>query len=291
MKRSNAISNCDSTKEEEMIFALLNDYSIVRFKLLHINAIYPFFFFSSKHLHNSFTLFIPKELTNDLFHTLSTACKGLRPQSCLALILTRPSTDFVDRGDIAEGLLLPKPGIRAQQAFIETDIERLDDNLLPINNIMSENDQSISSLDPPMKQLSYSNFQPAESVCAICLDLYTVSDVVTWSSNQRCTHSFHRDCILHWLVIQDKNRRNARVRSQATKDDRSLLCPCCRVPFIEHRLHAKSIDTTDTETVLGRSNSSRSDVLPTSESAAEETETSVAEINSQDSLSVISLDP
>jgi uncharacterized CHY-type Zn-finger protein len=246
--------------------------------------------FPSKHVNISFTLIIPKELTKDLFHTLTTACKGVRPQSYPATVLTRPSIDFIDRGDVAEGLLLPKPGIRAQQAFMETDIERLDDNLLQINNLTSENDQSLSSHDPPMKQLSYSNFQPAESVCAICLDLYTVSDIVSWSSNQRCTHSFHRDCILHWLLIQDKNHRTARARPQATKDDCSLLCPCCRVPFLELCLQTKSIDSTDTEAVLGRS-TSRSDVLPTSESAAEETETSVAEINSQDSLSVISLDP
>jgi hypothetical protein len=231
---------------------------------------------------------IPKELTDDLIHILVTACERLREQSCIPTTKTRPSTDF-DRGDIAEGLLLPKPGIRAQQAFIEKDIGRFDDQSLPIT-IVIENEQSTSKPDPPMQELSYSTFRPVECVCAICLDVYTVSDVVTWSSNQCCTHSFHRDCILNWLLIQGKKCPNSRARPQAAKDDRSLLCPCCRVPFIELSLHTKSMDdNTGSDAVFGGNNSNSA--LPASESAAEETETSFVEMNSQDSLSISSLDP
>jgi hypothetical protein len=230
---------------------------------------------------------ISKELTDDLIHSLVTACKRLREQSCLPTTKTRPSTNF-DGGDVSEGLLLPKPAIRAQQAFIENDFDRFDDQSLPIN-IVLENEQSTSKPDPPMQELSYSTFRPVECVCAICLDVYAVSDVVTWSSNPCCTHSFHRDCILNWLLIQGNNRPNARARPQVTKDDRSLLCPCCRVPFIELSLHTKSMDNPGSEAVFGGNN--RNNVLPASESAAEETETSFVEMNSQDSLSISSLDP
>ena len=52
--------------------------------------------------------------------------------------------------------------------------------------------------------------------CAICLCSYDIDDVVVWSSNEDCTHAFHDECILAWLV---KNQNGE--------------CPCCRCPFTD----------------------------------------------------------
>ena len=36
--------------------------------------------------------------------------------------------------------------------------------------------------------------------CAICLEQYLPSDTISWSSNNQCTHVFHKECIVQWLV-------------------------------------------------------------------------------------------
>jgi hypothetical protein len=53
-----------------------------------------------------------------------------------------------------------------------------------------------------------------EGTCAVCLSHYQVGDSVIWSSNLKCTHVFHDDCILSWLLRRRKQ------------------CPCCRQCFL-----------------------------------------------------------
>ena len=53
--------------------------------------------------------------------------------------------------------------------------------------------------------------------CAICLSDYRVGDVVTWSSNPKCIHAFHRDCVVDWLI----------------KMQPETPCPCCRQEFTD----------------------------------------------------------
>ncbi len=36
--------------------------------------------------------------------------------------------------------------------------------------------------------------------CAICLMDYEPSERISWSSNPECTHVFHEDCVVNWLV-------------------------------------------------------------------------------------------
>ena len=52
--------------------------------------------------------------------------------------------------------------------------------------------------------------------CIICLLQYAPGTYVTWSPNKDCTHCFHRDCILMWLL----------------KKEEPYLCPCCRREFV-----------------------------------------------------------
>jgi len=52
-----------------------------------------------------------------------------------------------------------------------------------------------------------------EAACAICMEDYEEGDEICWSHNERCSHVFHRECIMEWLVRHDD-------------------CPCCRLNFL-----------------------------------------------------------
>jgi len=49
--------------------------------------------------------------------------------------------------------------------------------------------------------------EPDEAACAICLDPFLEGEAIT--SQSRCTHVFHKNCLLSWLDQHD-------------------VCPCCR---------------------------------------------------------------
>lgn len=49
--------------------------------------------------------------------------------------------------------------------------------------------------------------------CPICWEGYKVGEKVCWSKNENCTHAFHFDCIVTWLVDHDH-------------------CPMCRSPYL-----------------------------------------------------------
>lgn len=77
--------------------------------------------------------------------------------------------------------------------------------------------------------------------CAICLTEYEVSERVSWSSNPACTHVFHEDCVVQWLVslgrTKSKMQRFSSEPSEAQLLNFGLECPCCRQEFIS-RGHA-----------------------------------------------------
>jgi hypothetical protein len=41
------------------------------------------------------------------------------------------------------------------------------------------------------------------SCCSICLDDFVEGDLICWSKIPSCTHIFHQQCLLPWLVIHD----------------------------------------------------------------------------------------
>jgi len=60
-------------------------------------------------------------------------------------------------------------------------------------------------------------------MCAICLSNYEPGEAIVWSTNSKCEHAFHDECIERWLM----------------KQRGPPLCPCCRADFV--------IDTLDKE--------------------------------------------
>lgn len=72
--------------------------------------------------------------------------------------------------------------------------------------------------------------------CAICLSEFEASERISWSSNRDCTHVFHEDCIVQWLVslgrTKSKNQRFSHEPSEALLLNYQLECPCCRQEFI-----------------------------------------------------------
>jgi len=71
--------------------------------------------------------------------------------------------------------------------------------------------------------------------CAICLSEYEKGDRVCWSSNAECSHVFHEDCILQWLISSGKNRSIIQYFTSNPTDEDLLkyeFCPCCRQDFI-----------------------------------------------------------
>jgi Ring finger domain len=51
-------------------------------------------------------------------------------------------------------------------------------------------------------------------LCAICLNEYCDGDEISWSQNKDCTHIFHRECVMQWLLTHKE-------------------CPCCRHVYLQ----------------------------------------------------------
>jgi hypothetical protein len=63
--------------------------------------------------------------------------------------------------------------------------------------------------------------------CPICLDGYEEGDEICWSHNKHCDHTFHRQCIIEWLMRHDE-------------------CPICRQDFLSlEYLDEKVPETTE----------------------------------------------
>jgi hypothetical protein len=85
------------------------------------------------------------------------------------------------------------------------------------------------------------------STCAICLVQYQSGDHISWSSNEECSHAFHRDCILIWLL--KKNVSDGFIVGSGNHNERQYLCPCCRREFVSESILVNGDAVTTTEIV------------------------------------------
>jgi hypothetical protein len=83
--------------------------------------------------------------------------------------------------------------------------------------------------------------------CAVCLSKFTLADRVCWSSNTECTHVFHEECMLPWLVTLGRNMSKKKCYSNNPSEakllDFDLSCPCCRQEFISSSLIVRKEET------------------------------------------------
>ena len=82
---------------------------------------------------------------------------------------------------------------------------------------MGGGDSGAFSMDEDNGQLRLGNGKTVPNCCAICIDHYEEGDVVVWSSNPKCVHAFHRECVTDWLI----------------KMQPETPCPCCRQEFTD----------------------------------------------------------
>lgn len=79
------------------------------------------------------------------------------------------------------------------------------------------------------------------SDCAICHEEYKASEKICRSSNPKCKHVFHEECIVQWLVSSGwrmKERTNLTHEFLATNLlNYDLTCPCCRRSFVDKSLY------------------------------------------------------
>jgi hypothetical protein len=80
------------------------------------------------------------------------------------------------------------------------------------NGVFDDDDE----FDESEGQLKLANNSRVPNCCAICLMSYEVDDTVVWSSNDKCAHAFHEECVVGWLIKQQPD----------------TPCPCCRQEFI-----------------------------------------------------------
>ena len=101
-----------------------------------------------------------------------------------------------------------------------SDADNRDDGNYDDDIETGQRDNSITSLEDDetgQLKLGDSTGRLVPNCCAVCLSEYRVGDVVTWSSNLECTHAFHRECVVGWLI----------------KMQPETPCPCCRQEFTD----------------------------------------------------------
>lgn len=68
-----------------------------------------------------------------------------------------------------------------------------------------------STVDEEEKDREQCSVSPLE--CSICLEPFSCNEIVSWSTNVSCPHTFHHECIKEWLL-------------------RRAGCPFCRKPLL-----------------------------------------------------------
>eukprot|EP00804_Cyclotella_cryptica_P013233 CCRYP_007010-RA/>CCRYP_007010-RA protein AED:0.02 eAED:0.02 QI:2847/1/1/1/1/1/3/3003/332 len=106
------------------------------------------------------------------------------------------------------------------------------------------NNISDHSAEPIREQEKQKRVAPI--FCAVCLMEYKISERVCWSSNPECTHVFHEDCIVNWLLslgrTKAKMQRFSESPTEAQLLNYALECPCCRQEFVSKSALAEDAD-------------------------------------------------
>mmetsp|Transcript_11013 Transcript_11013/g.20115 ORF Transcript_11013/g.20115 Transcript_11013/m.20115 type:complete len:241 (-) Transcript_11013:89-811(-) len=93
-----------------------------------------------------------------------------------------------------------------------TDCQPLDPSDTAKN--ASEGTESNDSISSSLEQEATDDEEMPGITCHICLDQLNAGNLVSWSKqNSQCTHTFHKDCIMEWLLRHDD-------------------CPCCRQAIV-----------------------------------------------------------
>eukprot|EP00934_Nitzschia_sp_Nitz4_P006649 Nitzschia sp. Nitz4//scaffold6_size259037//194605//195728//NITZ4_001103-RA/size259037-augustus-gene-0.301-mRNA-1//1//CDS//3329556980//6639//frame0 len=78
--------------------------------------------------------------------------------------------------------------------------------------------------------------------CTICLCSFVPDDRLTWSTNAKCAHVFHHDCLLNWYQAVGRRVQKKRLRRRRNATENLPLkhvcrftksCPCCRQTYID----------------------------------------------------------
>jgi RING-finger-containing ubiquitin ligase len=75
------------------------------------------------------------------------------------------------------------------------------------------------------------NFREIIPECCICLNDFKSGDVISWSPQHQCSHSFHEECIVKWFLTLCE-RSEARRARRMNGVGCNLQCPVCRQDFI-----------------------------------------------------------
>lgn len=102
------------------------------------------------------------------------------------------------------------------EAAANDDVEKGEGNTTTITNdeALPAVDRRRSNAMARSLSIMLSNNKSDTSKCYLCLVDYVKGDEVAFSKNEKCTHRYHKDCIVEWCM-----KRKA--------------CPCCKVDFVE----------------------------------------------------------
>ena len=182
---------------------------------------------------------------------------------------------YFDRSKKALKMLLPKGHqdakiSEAEMKGIMADLKVLSFANLSANKFLSSpNVEGANEENAPEENMhDDDSVRERGTVCDICLIGFEPEDVIAWSSNPKCDHAYHTDCISDWLMRQP-------------------TCPSCRQEFLpEAKKDEESSDDGPTsspaEAVTG---TAAVDVADTSSRASSSSEIEVPTGSPDESLS------
>jgi len=117
------------------------------------------------------------------------------------------------------------------------------------NNNNNKNSTEILAIQPENNKPTTRHTQRRRQVpifCSICLSEFDLHQQICWSSNPECTHAFHSDCMIQWLVaLGRKHSTTKRFTSNPTErqlvEHYELQCPCCRQEFVKSAFIEKKL--------------------------------------------------